>query len=136
MNRYTLNIIPERDPVSKVDRTSSQVQRIRCTVEKNTFSACQSIQRSLCEIIMYACGSNNKPIFCDSYTKYSYPKPIPDGTSNIGVGKQKKSTQAFFLQRQNHQRRNDTQRHTTTTTSHDVTLSDGFFTTVQFDCHT
>jgi lipase ATG15 len=82
MNKYTFNIIPNRDIVPMLDDVADQFQYIRCETEAYDFVACHFARRSLCEIL-YTCGTGNRPALCECHTQYSYPKPVTDGDEDF-----------------------------------------------------
>jgi len=77
LNRYTFNIIPDRDMVSRFDDEAQNYQRIRCTTEPHDFFGCHSAGRSFCEIVT-TCGNSNRPAVCDCVLRFGYPVPIAD----------------------------------------------------------
>jgi lipase ATG15 len=78
LNRYTFNIIPNRDVVPLLDDVADQLQYIRCNTEMNDFVGCHDSTRSLCEII-HTCGTGPRPAICECTTLYGYPKPVTLG---------------------------------------------------------
>eukprot|EP00553_Chaetoceros_curvisetus_P005393 CAMPEP_0204625374 /NCGR_PEP_ID=MMETSP0717-20131115/11143_1 /ASSEMBLY_ACC=CAM_ASM_000666 /TAXON_ID=230516 /ORGANISM="Chaetoceros curvisetus" /LENGTH=124 /DNA_ID=CAMNT_0051641059 /DNA_START=76 /DNA_END=450 /DNA_ORIENTATION=+ len=74
LERYTFNIVPDRDPVPRIDDLSQNYQRISCTSDPNAPVDCHFGVRSLCEIL-YTCGSEGRPIPCDCVNKFEYPDP-------------------------------------------------------------
>jgi lipase ATG15 len=82
LNRYTFNIVPDRDIVARFDDVADQFQRIRCTAPANDFVKCHDFTRSLCEII-YTCGTGDRPALCECHTLLGYPKPTTDGEQNF-----------------------------------------------------
>ena len=82
MNKYTFNIVPERDIVPRLDDLADQNQHIRCSAEASDFVGCHTAQRSLCEIL-YTCGTGNRPALCHCVTEFGYPKPITDGDEDF-----------------------------------------------------
>jgi lipase ATG15 len=78
LNRYTFNIRPDRDIVSRFDDVADNFQNIRCEADANDFLGCHGFVRSLCEI-MYTCGTGTRPAICECHTLYGYPKPFTDG---------------------------------------------------------
>jgi hypothetical protein len=69
MNRYTFNIIPNRDIVPKLDDPADQIQRIRCEAPVYDFVGCHSSTRSLCEIL-HTCGSGPRPVLCECFRDF------------------------------------------------------------------
>jgi len=78
LNYYTFNIIPDRDPVPRIDDPARNTQPIACLAPANNFVDCHTSTRSLCEI-QYTCGSGSRPTLCDCALKYGYPEPEPTG---------------------------------------------------------
>jgi len=74
LDTYTFNVVPEMDPVPRIDDLSQNYQRIKCRADPNHFLDCHSNKRSLCELL-YTCGSSGRPIPCECVSKYGYPKP-------------------------------------------------------------
>jgi len=78
LDQYTFNIVPDRDPVPRIDDLSRNYQRIRCKAAPNAPIDCHFGNRSLCEIL-YTCGSdygeNRRPIPCFCVHKYGYDAP-------------------------------------------------------------
>jgi len=78
LNKYTFNIVPDRDVVPMIDDLATNVQRIRCLAASNNFIDCHTSVRSVCEI-QYTCGSGPRPTICDCAMYYGYPEPEPTG---------------------------------------------------------
>jgi lipase ATG15 len=78
LNRYTFNIVPERDIVPRLDIVADQFQNIRCTASHDKFYQCHSPRRAFCEI-QYTCGSGSHPAVCECATQFGYPEPTPTG---------------------------------------------------------
>lgn len=104
INRWTFNIVPDRDAVPRyvnnecscyhcfcfefqftpfyswsprrIDLLAQNSQDIRCLAPRNQPYACHRATRSLCEL-MYKCGSQGRPIFCNCVLEYGYPEPTP-----------------------------------------------------------
>eukprot|EP00522_Entomoneis_paludosa_P011926 CAMPEP_0172439516 /NCGR_PEP_ID=MMETSP1065-20121228/474_1 /TAXON_ID=265537 /ORGANISM="Amphiprora paludosa, Strain CCMP125" /LENGTH=969 /DNA_ID=CAMNT_0013188207 /DNA_START=79 /DNA_END=2988 /DNA_ORIENTATION=- len=74
LNKYTFNIIPDRDPVPMIDDPAKNVQHIACLAPSNNFIDCHTSIRSLCDI-QYTCGSGPRPTMCDCALYYGYPEP-------------------------------------------------------------
>jgi len=74
LNTRTFNIVPERDIVPMIDQKAQNYQNIRCRTELNDVIGCHDAFRSLCEIL-YACGTGNRPVFCECVTRFQYPEP-------------------------------------------------------------
>lgn len=83
LNRYTFNIIPNRDVVPMFDDKADQFQFIRCDTPKNDFVGCHSATRSLCEI-MTTCGSGNRPVFCECEAM-GFDPPVTDGDEDFAT---------------------------------------------------
>jgi lipase ATG15 len=84
LNRYTFNIIPNRDIVPMLDDRADQFQLIRCNAAQNDFVGCHTTTRSLCEI-MTTCGSGNRPVFCECVTKFGFDPPTNDGDEDFAT---------------------------------------------------
>ncbi|KAL7555879.1 hypothetical protein ACA910_019295 [Epithemia clementina (nom. ined.)] len=78
LNKYTFNIIPDRDPVPQIDDPAKNVQHISCLAAANNFVDCHTSLRSLCDI-QYTCGSLHRPTLCECAMLYGYPEPDPTG---------------------------------------------------------
>lgn len=76
LDKYTFNIVPDRDPVPRIDDLAKNYQRISCRSAPNAPVDCHYGKRSLCEI-MYTCGSNGRPVPCYCAAEYGYPEPTP-----------------------------------------------------------
>jgi hypothetical protein len=74
LNRYTFNIIPDRDMVARFDDVAKNYQRIRCRTEPHNFASCHSAGRSFCEIVT-TCGNQNRPAVCDCVFRFGYDPP-------------------------------------------------------------
>ena len=61
LQRYTFNVMPDRDPVAVVDDPVKNIQKIECTAPKSRPLACHQVTRSLCELL-YTCGSDERPV--------------------------------------------------------------------------
>ena len=79
LNKYTFNIVPDRDVVPMIDDLAKNYQRIGCRAESNNFVDCHTSLRSLCDIL-YTCGSEPRPVLCDCALYYGYPEPEPIGS--------------------------------------------------------
>ncbi|CAJ1969774.1 unnamed protein product [Cylindrotheca closterium] len=77
LEKYTFNIIPDRDPVPAIDDPSKNYQRINCLAAPSRFADCHTATRSLCDIL-YTCGSGNRPVLCECVA-FGYPEPEPTG---------------------------------------------------------
>eukprot|EP00538_Stauroneis_constricta_P012648 CAMPEP_0119546226 /NCGR_PEP_ID=MMETSP1352-20130426/734_1 /TAXON_ID=265584 /ORGANISM="Stauroneis constricta, Strain CCMP1120" /LENGTH=1119 /DNA_ID=CAMNT_0007590905 /DNA_START=217 /DNA_END=3576 /DNA_ORIENTATION=- len=75
LNRYTFNIIPDRDLVPRFDDVADNYQNIRCNAPLNDFIGCHDFTRALCEIAT-TCGSANRPVLCTCHQDYGHPKPL------------------------------------------------------------
>jgi len=76
LNRFTFNIIPDRDLAPQLDLVANLNQKIRCTAPVDKFGACHEARRTLCEIL-YTCGTKNRPALCNCVTEFGYPEPVP-----------------------------------------------------------
>lgn len=74
LNEWTFNVIPDRDPVPRIDDLAKNYQRIACRSAPNKPVDCHYGKRSLCEIL-YTCGSSGRPVPCYCHQEYGYPKP-------------------------------------------------------------
>jgi len=78
LDELTFNIIPDKDPVARIDDPAELYQRIHCLAPDSRFVDCHSSERSLCEIL-YSCGNNpmgekKRPLFCFCQ-QYGYGMP-------------------------------------------------------------
>jgi lipase ATG15 len=78
LNKYTFNIIPDRDVVPMIDDRAMNYQRISCLAESNNFVDCHTSLRSLCDIL-HTCGTGPRPALCECALLYGYPEPEPTG---------------------------------------------------------
>lgn len=78
LNRFTINVIPNKDPVPMIDDVAMLYQKIKCTASPNRIFACHQIERTICELLV-TCGSSGRPPFCKCVMDFSYPKPIQMG---------------------------------------------------------
>lgn len=78
LNLYSLNVIPERDPVAHIDDVARLSQTIRCTAAQSSLFGCHRIERTLCEI-MVACGTENRATICECTKDFGYPEPTQIG---------------------------------------------------------
>lgn len=74
LNKKTFNIIPDRDPVARIDDVADLFQRISCKAPANAFVDCHFALRSLCEIL-HTCGTQGRPALCECVTNFGYPEP-------------------------------------------------------------
>lgn len=75
LNKYTFNIVPDRDPVPRIDDLAENYQRVQCRAPANRPVDCHFGKRTLCEIL-FTCGSGNqRPIPCYCVTEYNYDFP-------------------------------------------------------------
>ena len=75
LNKYTFNIVPDRDPVPRIDDLAENYQRIQCRAAPNKPVDCHFGKRSLCEILT-TCGSQQlRPIPCYCVNDYGYEQP-------------------------------------------------------------
>lgn len=77
LDQWTLNIVPDKDWVPKIDRSSSSeepnnIVNLRCT-SNNPFG-CHPGRRSLCEVL-YTEGSRDRPIPRECVSQRGYPMP-------------------------------------------------------------
>ena len=75
LDTYTFNIVPDRDPVPRIDDLSENYQRIKCRTAPNKPVDCHYATRSLCEIL-YTCGSEGRPIPCYCVNDMGYDPPV------------------------------------------------------------
>jgi len=92
LNTLTFNIVPDKDPVPRIDDVAELYQRIHCTAPYSNFADCHTAGRSVCEILV-KCG--NKPngddprswksrpalCLCHSVYKYDMPTSLTDGVT-------------------------------------------------------
>lgn len=83
LDNKVFNIIPDRDPVARIDDPAELFQHISCKAPKNDFVGCHFAVRSLCEIL-YTCGTGIRPALCECVTLFGYPEPEP--LSDIDAG--------------------------------------------------
>ncbi len=67
LERYTFNIVPDRDVVPRLDDLSQNYQRIKCRSGLNDPLSCHFGRRSMCEVLLQ-CGSKGRPIPCHCIT--------------------------------------------------------------------
>jgi lipase ATG15 len=79
INRYTFNVIPDRDLVARVDDVARLKQNIKCTAPMNSLLGCHDSERTLCEL-MVSCGSQSRPPICKCAQDFGYPEPTPTGS--------------------------------------------------------
>jgi lipase ATG15 len=84
LNTYIFNIVPDRDPIARIDDLADLYQRVRCTAPANDPFSCHSSVRTVCEL-MYQCGSAERPPPCECHTQYLYPEPKPTGNRTFDV---------------------------------------------------
>ncbi|GBG32792.1 Hypothetical Protein FCC1311_090172 [Hondaea fermentalgiana] len=77
LNQYVFNVVPDRDPIPRVDDLARLYQRVECNASENSIFACHTILRTLCEI-SYRCGG--RPPLCECTTEYGYPEPTSNGS--------------------------------------------------------
>lgn len=74
-DRFSINIIPERDIVPMVDDPPLVSEKIRCIAKpEEGVVTCHSILRTACEL-MIACGSRDRPAF-QGCEQYGYEAPL------------------------------------------------------------
>jgi lipase ATG15 len=74
LNKYTFNIVPDRDPVPRIDDLAQNYQPIDCRADPNKPVDCHSAKRSVCEIL-FTCGSSGRPVPCFCVNDYGYEEP-------------------------------------------------------------
>jgi len=74
LDRYTFNIIPDRDVVPMIDIPAENYQNIRCNAGFTDVIGCHDTTRALCEAI-FTCGSDGRPVPCECVTQFNYPEP-------------------------------------------------------------
>jgi lipase ATG15 len=79
LERYTYNVIPNRDIVPQLGG-KSKFSSIKCRAGINEPFACHFAYRSLCEL-MYTCGNVKRPVYCECVRDLGYPEPIAIGGS-------------------------------------------------------
>ncbi|KAL7567975.1 hypothetical protein ACA910_019683 [Epithemia clementina (nom. ined.)] len=83
LDRYSFNIIPERDIVPMIDDPAQNHQTIRCNADYTDVIGCHDTTRALCEVIS-TCGTEGRPALCECVTQFGFPEPQPiDPDSNI-----------------------------------------------------
>lgn len=82
LDKYTFNIVPEKDVVPLFDDLAQNYQNINCNAAKNALFACHSILRTLCEL-QYRCGTGNRPAICECSTVFGYPQPMTLGDGDF-----------------------------------------------------
>eukprot|EP00536_Pseudo-nitzschia_multiseries_P010772 jgi/Psemu1/307572/fgenesh1_kg.340_\ len=78
LNKYTMNVIPERDAVPQVDDVAENYQNIRCTSTSPNPISCHFAVRTLCELL-YTCGSGDRPVICECNRHFQYEEPLGRG---------------------------------------------------------
>mmetsp|Transcript_9694 Transcript_9694/g.23480 ORF Transcript_9694/g.23480 Transcript_9694/m.23480 type:complete len:1031 (+) Transcript_9694:136-3228(+) len=78
LNKYTMNIIPDRDVVPKIDDVAENFQIIRCISTNPNPISCHSSLRTLCELL-YTCGSGDRPVICECNRYFQYEEPLGKG---------------------------------------------------------
>ena len=82
VHRNALNIVPERDIISKLGTRTQIQQEIECRTSSSDILGCHDPIRSLCEI-QFKCGSNGRPILCACHQIYGYDKPVSIGNQTF-----------------------------------------------------
>jgi hypothetical protein len=82
LNKYTFNIIPDRDLVPRIDDVAQNYQRIQCTAPFNQPIDCHTASRSLCEILL-TCGSSGRPVPCSCVNEFKYDLPTSINGENF-----------------------------------------------------
>ena len=86
LDRWTFNVVPDRDPVPRIDDLAQNYQRIQCKSLPSDPVGCHFGVRTLCETL-FTCGTktpfsdginfgNDRPIPCQCVTDYGYPEPL------------------------------------------------------------
>lgn len=78
IDRFTVNIIPTKDVVPRIDKPGMIIQPIVCNAPAKEFISCHKGERSFCEA-QYSCGSRNRPVYCGCAEIFGYEEPIPLG---------------------------------------------------------
>ena len=79
-------MVPDRDPVPRIDDLAQNYQRIQCKSLPSDPVGCHFGVRTLCETL-FTCGTktpfsdginfgNDRPIPCQCVTDYGYPEPL------------------------------------------------------------
>jgi len=74
LDKYTFNVIPDRDVVPLLDDSSRKIENLSCRQPSNKFFLCHFPIPTLCELL-YTCGSFGRPIPCACVTNYEYGNP-------------------------------------------------------------
>lgn len=84
LERYTFNIVPDRDVVPRLDDLSQNYQRINCRSGLNDPLSCHFGIRSMCEVLM-TCGSRGRPIPCHCLDLEDiYSTSLVPSATNVG----------------------------------------------------
>lgn len=75
LEKYTFNIVPERDLFPRIGGAPEKMAKIDCIAESSDSFSCHAASRSLCEI-MYSCGDVGRPVYCECVTMWGYPQPV------------------------------------------------------------
>lgn len=86
LDKWTFNVVPDRDPVPRIDDLAQNYQRIQCKSQPSDPVGCHYGVRTLCETL-YTCGTQtplsddvnfgaDRPIPCKCVTDYGYPEPM------------------------------------------------------------
>jgi len=78
LNLYTFNVIPDRDPIGRIDDVARLKQNIKCTTPQSSLFGCHAVERTICELLV-TCGSFGRPPFCRCTIDFGYPKPVQMG---------------------------------------------------------
>jgi len=84
LDTLVFNIIPDKDPVPRIDDVAQLYQRIHCTASDANFVDCHTSTRSLCDILV-TCGNKprydrpGRPTFCMCHDIFGYPQPTAKG---------------------------------------------------------
>ena len=83
LNKYPLNVIPQRDPFPMTDDVGLITEHIRCRALVTEGSvACHEVSRTACEL-QYTCGSGKRPPIKACNTTFGYPAATPLAMSTI-----------------------------------------------------
>lgn len=76
LEKYTFNIVPERDIFPRIGDNLMNAENIKCRARaKDSIIDCHHVHRSLCEIL-YSCGTAARPVPCECVSKWEYPEPV------------------------------------------------------------
>ena len=85
LDKYTFNIVPDRDIVPRLDDLAQNYQRIKCRSGLSDPISCHFGARSLCEVLLQ-CGSKGRPIPCKCARAYEdiYTDSLVESVFNSG----------------------------------------------------